>query len=301
MSSSSQKQKLVAILGPTAVGKSEIGVWLAKTLGGIEIISADSRQVYRGLDIGSGKITAREMRSVPHHLLDVASVKRSFSVAEYKKHAERKIREIAERGNTPVLVGGSPFYISAVADGIMLPEVPPNPSLRKRLQSKSAEELFNMLKEKDPRRATEIDKDNKRRLLRALEIVHALGKVPRRRASAPYHVLKIGLDTSDKVLKEHIRGRLQRRMRRGMVAEVRQLHNAGVSWRRLEALGLEYRYCAQYLQDKIEKEELAPLLSSATWDFVRRQRAWWRQDKTIIWFRPSEKQKILRHVENFLQ
>src|SRR3989344_8669425 len=178
--------KVVVILGPTATGKSALAVKLAKKLArhkwggfnGAEIISADSRQIYKGLDIGTGKITEKEMAGVPHHLLDVVTPKRRFTVVEYQTLAREKIAEIFSRGHLPIICGGTGFYISALVDGTVLPDVPPNPKLRAHLKKETSETLFNMLLKLDPRRAKTIDPKNSRRLIRAIEIVKALGKVP---------------------------------------------------------------------------------------------------------------------------
>ncbi len=165
--------KLIVILGPTASGKSDLVVKLAKKFGG-EIISADSRQVYKGLNIGSGKITKKEMQGVPHYLLDVANPKRRFTVAQYQKLAFKKIKEIQRRGNIPFLVGGTGFYIQSIVDRIVIPEVKPNWKLRKNLAQKTTDELFLMLKKLDSDRAKNIDAKNPRRLIRAIEIALSL-------------------------------------------------------------------------------------------------------------------------------
>ncbi|MCC6290472.1 tRNA (adenosine(37)-N6)-dimethylallyltransferase MiaA [Candidatus Nomurabacteria bacterium] len=162
------KQVLV-IVGPTASGKSALAVQLAKKFDG-EIISADSRQVYRGLDIGSGKITEKEKRGIPHHLLDIASPKRIFTVARYQKLAKQKIAEIIGRGKLPIICGGTGFYIQAIVDDLALPKVKPDSRLRKSLAQKTVPELFKMLQKLDSNRARKIDRNNPRRLIRAIEI-----------------------------------------------------------------------------------------------------------------------------------
>src|SRR3989344_2993718 len=163
------KQKVLIIVGPTSSGKSALAVELARRFNG-EVISADSRQVYKGLDIGTGKVTKREMRGVRHHLLDVASPKRVFTAHDFAERARAAIEDIASRGKLPVIAGGAGFYIDAFVGRIVLPEAPANAALRARLETKTAARLFALLKKKDPRRAKTIEPRNKRRLIRALEI-----------------------------------------------------------------------------------------------------------------------------------
>src|SRR3990167_601980 len=172
------RQKIVVILGQTATGKSDLAVRLAKKFKG-EVISADSRQVYKGLNIGTGKITKKEMRDVPHHLLSIANPKQQFSADLFVNKAKEALTMIYHSNHLPIVVGGTGFYIDALAGKISLPNVPPNKLLRKKLNKFSKEKLFKMLKKKDPRRARSIDRNNKVRLVRALEIVDALGKVPK--------------------------------------------------------------------------------------------------------------------------
>ncbi len=270
--------KIIVVCGPTATGKSDYAVELAKKNNG-EIISADSRQVYRGFDIGSGKITKREMKGVPHHLLDVASPKRTFSAAQYKKLADKAIKDILKRGKTPIICGGTGFYIDAVVYDHTFPKVKPNKTLRKQLSRLSPRELFEKLQTLDPDRAQEIDSNNSVRLIRAIEIATALGKVPLRQAQGKqgkYDVEWIYLDFPDEVLKNRIHIRLFARIR-GIVAEVKRLHAQGVSWKRLESFGLEYRYFALYLQGKLSKAEMLTQLEFAIWHYAKRQRTWFKK------------------------
>jgi tRNA dimethylallyltransferase len=289
--------KIIVILGQTATGKSDMAVKLAEKFGG-EIISADSRQVYKGLDIGSGKITRKETRGIPHYLLDVANPKRHFSVAQYKKLADKKIEDL---GKGSLIVGGTGFYIQAIVDNLILPEVKPNYVLRKKLEKKSTKELFEMLKKLDKNRAERIEKDNPRRLIRAIEIAKALGKVPKLKTNPKYETLQIGLKLPDKKLKENIHKRLLARMRKGMVAEAKRLHMQGLSWKRMEALGLEYRFLAQYLQCKIDKKDMLENIETASWRFAKRQMRWFKRDARIKWFKPSEIRKIEKEIKQFLK
>ncbi|MDP2735942.1 MAG: tRNA (adenosine(37)-N6)-dimethylallyltransferase MiaA, partial [bacterium] len=248
---------------------------------------ADSRQVYKGLNLGAGKITKKEMRGVPHHLLSVASPRRTFSVQQYQKEARKAIESIFKKGKTPFLVGGSPLYIYVVTDGWLMPEVKPDPKLRKRLEKLSAAQLFSRLRKLDPRRAKTIEQKNKRRLVRALEIVLKTGKpVPKlRKRPLPYPVLFLGIKREPDALAARIRKRLVERLRRGMVREVQNLKKSGVPLKRLEAFGLEYRFISRYLQDRISKSEMEERIVRSSLDFARRQMAWFKKDPRIRWIR----------------
>ncbi|MEK7228080.1 MAG: tRNA (adenosine(37)-N6)-dimethylallyltransferase MiaA [Patescibacteria group bacterium] len=272
-------EKIIVVCGPTATGKSDYAVKLAKKFppaGGGEIISADSRQVYKGLNIGSGKITKKEMRGVPHHLLDVANPRRVFTVAQYKKLADKAIKNILARGKTPILCGGTGFYIDSVIYDQNFPEVKPNKTLRKQLEKWPLEKLATKLQKLDPERFEMIDTKNKVRLIRAIEIATVLGAVPKIKRVQKYDVKWIYLDFPDEVLKKRIHIRLFARIR-GIVTEVKKLHKQGVSWKRLEALGLEYRYMALYLQKKLTKQEMLTQLEFAIWHYAKRQRTWFKK------------------------
>ncbi len=292
---SQTKLKLIVILGQTSTGKSDFAVSLAKSLNKTgtkcEILSADSRQVYKGLDLLSGKITKKEMKGVPHHLLDVVSAKKVFSVADFQKKAAKIITEISKRGNLPILVGGTGFYIDAVVSGQVLPEVPPNLALRKKCQNMRLSDLVTKLRVIDPERAKTIDQKNKVRVIRAIEIATALGKVPKLTTKdIPYDITKIGLTLPEEILKEKIHTRLLKRIKQGMLKEAEALHKSGVSWKRMHDLGLEARYSALYLQKKIDKEEMVSELEKAIWQYAKRQMTWFKRDAAITWINPNKKQ-----------
>jgi tRNA dimethylallyltransferase len=290
-----KKEKVIVILGPTATGKTALSVELAKRFGG-EIVSADSRQVYKGLDLGTGKVTKKEMAGVPHHLLDVANPKKVFSVAEYAALATTAIEGILARGKTPIVVGGTGFYIDTIAHGTVLPDVPPNPALRKKLEKKSAEALFRQLEKMDPKRAKTIERQNPVRLVRAIEIATSLGAVPKLSKKPPYEILQIGLDMKDEVLKERIVIRLKERLKAGMLAEAKHLHAKGLSWLRMRALGLEYRHMADLLAKKTTSETFESELAHNIWQYVKRQRTWFRRDASIVWLDPTKKSTLARAV-----
>lgn len=294
--------KLITVVGPTASGKSDLAVEIAHRVGG-EVVSADSRQVYRGLDIGTGKVTKKEMRGVPHHLLDVADPRRTYSVARYQRVARGAIRDILRRGNVPILCGGTGFYIQSIVDGLHIPNVPPNAQLRKTLSKKSAEELFAVLKSLDPERARAIDAKNPVRLIRAIEIAQALGSVPQLPAKSAhtYDTLLIGILPTDDQLRARIHTRLLARMRQGMLAEAKRLHTQGLSWKRMDELGLEYRYLARHLKGELPKDVMLQELESAIWQYAKRQKTWFKRDGRIVWINSKDDPAILKRVEKFLR
>lgn len=277
-------RKLIAILGPTASGKTDLSIKLAKKYNG-EIISADSRQVYKGMDIGSGKITKKEMQGIPHYLLDVANPKRKFAVSQYQKLASKAIKNIQNKNKLPILVGGTGFYIQSIVDGVAIPEVKPDWKLRRELEKKSNKEMFFMLKKLDPKRASSIDKQNPRRLIRALEIVIKTKKsVPNLKTKKEFDVLQIGIKKDFNQLKKLIKKRLIKRLKNNaMINEVKNLRKIGVSFRRLEELGLEYRFVAQYLQNKISYKEMMDKIQIESEHYAKRQMTWFKRDKRIKW------------------
>lgn len=349
-------KKLVVAVGPTASGKTALAIHLAKKFNG-EVVSADSRQVYRGLDLGTGKTPrdtdplssrarakSRAWRSRPgllrfarndyqnyisrgvvHHLIDVASPKRQFTVARYQKLARRAIEDIVRHGKLPILCGGTGHYIDAVVYDQTFPSVKPNPALRKKLERWPVVKLYRYLKKLDPIRARSIDRHNPRRLIRALEIVLATKKpvppltsgssraiggsvaISREIASSPaswqtprndfpYDVLWLGLNPPKQQLYQNIHERLLARMRQGMVAEVRRLKKQGVSSRRLESLGLEYRYVNRYLEGGLSKQKMLGKLEHAIRQYAKHQLTWFRRNPGIQWIRNGKDAERLTRV-----
>jgi len=287
-----KKQKIIIIVGPTASGKSDLAVRLAKKIDG-EIISADSRQVYKGLDIGTGKITKKEMKGVEHHLLDVADPKKQFTVSDFLRISNETIVKIDMRGKVPIVCGGTGFYIDALLGERQIPEVLPNPKLRKQLGNKNTEELFEMLKKLDPERAKNIDRQNPRRLIRAIEICKALGSVPKikddtkNEISNKFKIIKVGIEIPNEELKNRIKTRLNKRLKLGMVNEAKNLHAKGLSYKRMRSLGLEYKYLADFLEEKITKEQMVEILNAKIWQYAKRQKLWFKKDKSIKWLKPG--------------
>lgn len=314
--------KVVAIVGPTSSGKSDLAVKLALYLNspknkrrfginGAEIISADSRQVYKGFNLSAGKITKKEMRGVPHYMLDVASPKRIFTVFNYKKEAEKIIKKIFKKNKLPIVCGGTGFYIDALLYNYNLPQVSPDQKLRKKLEKQTTEKLFNKLKELDPGRARTIDRQNKRRLIRALEIIIKTKKpVPKLQKKSIYNLLILGIKQPKQILRRKIKKRLLARIRRGMIKEIIKIKNQGVSWRKLENFGLEYRWISRYLQQKAKiekskkltslkrksiikglKDKIIKRLNDDIWQYARRQMTWFKKNPEIIWVR-NQKEAI---------
>lgn len=304
---SNVKSKLIVILGPTASGKSDLAVTIARfiagrnslSITGAEIVSADSRQVYTGLDIGSGKITKKETRGVPHHLLDVASPKRTFTVTRYQSRAQKAIRMIIRANHIPIICGGTGLYIDAIVNGYILPNVPPQPALRKELERQPTEALFAQLERLDPHRAQTIERHNRRRLIRALEIVRVThAPVPPIQHTSTYDVLRIGIARAPVELRSLIATRLQKRIRAGMIAEVKRLHAGGVSWKRFDDLGFEYRWVSRHLRGLINKKEMVEQLSRDSINYAKRQMTWFKRDKDIHWV--ANEAEAISLVDRFL-
>lgn len=280
-------QKLVVILGTNASGKSDLGIRLARHFGG-EIVSADSRQVYRGLDLGSGKITPAQAATVKHHLIDVADVSESYSLAQYQRAAYSAIDSISGAGKLPFLVGGTGLYLSAIVEGYQLVDVPPNDQLRAELESLPLPQLVERLEASDPDAANRIDKSNRRRLIRAIEIASAGYANSAAHTNSPrYNCLQLGLTWPRGILEERIKKRLRDRLANGMIDEVAGLRSRGVSDIRLDKLGLEYRYITRYLRGELRTADaLFTQLEIAIRQFAKGQLTWFKRDSRIIWLDP---------------
>jgi len=293
------KQKIIAIVGPTASGKTAIGVVLAREFGG-EVISADSRQVYRDMDVIAGVPTMREMRGVPHHLLRVASPKALYSAGRFTREGARTIAQIVKHGHLPIVVGGTGFYAETLLGKMVLPEVPPNKKLRAELVKKSAAELFLMLKKLDPRRAGDIDAQNPARLIRAIEIAEALGAVPELSDAPqpPFDVLWLGVSPATECLEEKIRARILARLKRGMAAEAARLR-AQLFKKRFNELGAEFSLLAEHLDKKLTRPELIEKLIQWELKYIKRQLRWHKRNKDIVWI--SDATTARKEAKSFLE
>ena len=273
-------EKLIVIAGTNASGKSGLGVELARRYGG-EIVSADSRQVFRGLDLGSGKITPEEMRGMPHHLIDVCEPGDFFSMHDFQRLAYAAIDGIAARGKLPFLVGGTGLYVASVTEGYVMSDSPPDLAYRDYLETFETPRLYEMLVQAAP--DVDVEPKNRNRVMRLLEKLHAGDDhIPHNRPR--YDCLKLGVTWDRETLKARIDERLKRRLDAGMIEEVQGLIDRGVSLTFLMKLGLEYRFIAQYLTGEIpRREDMVEQLGNAIKKFAKRQMTWFRRDEGILW------------------
>lgn len=291
---------MICVVGPTASGKSELAIKIAKKIKG-EIISADSRQIYKGMDIGSGKVEGKwkklnskkvfVYKDVPHYLIDEASPRLQYSVAKFQTNAKKIIADIVARGKVPIICGGTGHWVDAIAMQQILPVVPPDLKLRRQFGKLTTEQMFSMLKRLDPDRAKTIDEKNPRRLIRAIEIVQSTGQpVPKlTNTESNFNIVWIGIKPEQITLETKIKKRLKDRIKSGMLNEVQTLHNQGLSWKKLEAFGLEYKYIALHLQGKLSKDEMDAQLFIAIRQYAKRQMTWWKRNKNIRWYADASK------------
>ncbi|MBR5546315.1 MAG: tRNA (adenosine(37)-N6)-dimethylallyltransferase MiaA [Clostridia bacterium] len=292
--------KLIVIAGTNASGKSGLGIELAARYGG-EVVSADSRQVFRGLDLGSGKITPEETKGVPHHLIDVAEPGAFYSMADFQKQAFEAIDGIVARGKLPFLVGGTGLYVASVADGYVMSDRMPDLAYRNELEKLTTEEIYAKLKQIVP--DTDVDPRNRNRVMRVLEKIHdgddiTPSKEPR------YETLRLGVTWERDILRQRIDERLDRRLQQGMIEEVDNLLKSGVSETFMLKLGLEYRFITQYLKGEYSSlEEMKELLATAIKQFAKRQMTWFRRDQSIHWLDMTgdPMREACEHIDAFLE
>lgn len=309
MPSAEKKLPLVIILGPTAVGKTDISLELAKRIDG-EIISADSRLLYRGMDIGTAKPTQAERALIRHHLIDVADPDETWSLAMVLAAIHEAIVDIHERGHLPLMVGGTGQYVRALVDGWQIPEVEPDPRLRKVLEAWSleigSEGLFDRLQSLDPQAAAKIEPQNLRRTVRALEVILTTGQLfstQRESNEIPYRVLMLGLQRPRPELYERIDTRIDAMFEAGLIAETQNLLDQGYSPDLPSLSAIGYRQVIQYLNDEIPFDEVITQMKRITRQFVRRQANWFKpDDPNIHWFRAGETtaQDMEREILEFL-
>jgi len=280
-----KKQKLIAVVGPTASGKTGLSIELAKKYNG-EVISADSRQVYKKLDLGTEKVTEEEMQGIPHYCIDVASPKRAFSVEQWRRRAQKALTRIEKHSALPIVAGGTGFYVDALVYNYSFPKVPPNYKLRNELSKLSVEELFETLERLDVRRAQTIESKNPRRLIRAIEIAAALGRVPSlSKRKTDFDVLWIGLNPGLEELTDKIKKRFNKTLESGLIIETNMVRNQlGLSWKRINELGLEYRIVGEYIRGEISIEEMREKNIRELRKYAKRQMTWLKRNTEIKWF-----------------
>lgn len=293
--------KLIVITGTNASGKSGLGIRLARHYG-TEIVSADSRQVFRGLDLGSGKVTPDEMMGVKHHLIDVCEPNDYYSLLDFQTQAYDAVDDITSRGMVPMLVGGTGLYINSVVDGYDIRKENLDPAVRRQVQAKSIEELIAFLKERNPEALNGMDLKNKRRLERAAERV-ITGNTAKRENKPRYETLVLGVTWPREVLYERIRVRLDRRLDEGMIEEVEGLKRNGATDEFLHSLGLEYRYINMYLNGEFESfDAFYDKLFMEIRHLAKEQMTWFRKRKDIHWLdmtgNPDEEAKNL--IDQFI-
>jgi tRNA dimethylallyltransferase len=320
---SSKTKKLVVILGPTASGKTELAIKLAKKFNG-EIVSADSRQVYKEMAIGTASPCLKMQNAkckmqndnlkckikgapktilinkIPHYLFHIISPKQNFNVAVYKKLAVKIIKDIQKRGKLPFLVGGTGLYIQAVVDNIEFPKVPPQKKFRRELEKKSEKELFEIYKKLDPRGAKFIEKENKRRLIRAIEVCKVTGRPfseQRKKGKPLFEVLEIGLKLNREKLRERISKRIEKMFKMGLEKEVKKLvKKYGFEIPPMQTIG--YQEWKDYFESKISTEELKEKIKTHTLQFAKRQMTWFKRDKRIKWIKNYKEAEKL--IEKFV-
>lgn len=286
------KRPLVIITGPTASGKTALSIELAKQIGG-EIISADSMQVYRHMDIGSAKVTKEEMDGVPHHLIDVLEPSEEFNVVRFQEMARKAMEEIYERGKIPIIAGGTGFYIQALLYDIDFTETDENNSIREELEQKArmegASALHAMLKEIDPESAEAIHENNVKRVIRAIEFYRQTGKKisdhnrQEREKSSPYQFLYYVIDLPRELLYSRIEQRVDQMIEQGLVEEVKALQAMGCTRDMVSMQGLGYKEILDYLNGQLTLDEAVYVLKRDTRHFAKRQLTWFRRERDVRW------------------
>ena len=288
---------LIVILGPTASGKTKMAIELAKIFNG-EIVSADSRQIYRGMDIGTDKVKAEKTSGIPHYLIDIINPDQEFSLAQYKKMAIEKIKEIQKRNKTPFLVGGTGLYIQAIIDNLTIPSVKPDLKLRHQLEEKNLSELQAMLKKLDPKSFEKIDLNNPRRLIRALEVCLKTGRPfseQTKKGQPLFNFIEIGIKIPSEEADEKINQRVDWMIKNGLIDEVKNLIKK-YSLDLPAFSGIGYREIIQYLQGKISLDEAIQEIKIHTRQYAKRQMTWFKKDHRIKWVKNLD--EAIRIINN---
>ncbi len=309
MDNSTSLPKIVAILGPTASGKTGLAIALAKEFNG-EIVNADSRQVYKRMNIGTAKPEGVWVKGeylvegVPHYLMDIIEPDQEFNLSHFKAEAIKAIETILKKGKLPIIVGGTGLYFWSLIDNLDIPHFAPNPELRQELEEKTLEELVVALKEKDPETAGTIDLKNPRRVIRALEVVLQSGKSfieLRKKGEALYSVLQVGLFWDKKELEERIALRVADQFKSGLKEEVEGLVKAGYSWNLPSMSGIGYHEFKDYLEGNISLSDVTALIIKDTMHYAKRQMTWFKRDVRIQWLNKDDLGRARSLVRNFIQ
>ena len=291
------REQIVALVGPTAVGKTELSLQLAQDLDG-EIISADSMQIYKGMDIGTAKASTQERELIPHHMLDIIEPEEEFSVADYQEQVDQLIPEIVERNNLPMLVGGTGLYVKSLIEGFIFPDMETDWDLRDRLEEEAEEHgteyVHDKLKEIDPKLADKLHPNDLRRVIRGIEVYRKTGKTSthfkeKAKERPPrYQAVKIGLTRDREKLYERINQRVDLMMEEGLFEEVKELYESGcdLELKSMQALG--YKQLINHFEGEYDLEEAIRLIKRDTRHFAKRQLNWFSRDDEIIWFDVGE-------------
>ena len=279
---------VLAVVGPTASGKSDLGISIAKAIGNAEIVNADAMQLYQGMDIGTAKLGEESREGIPHHLIDIVTPDQELTAVEYSKLAQEAIGQILERGNTPILVGGSMFYVAAALDELDF--APTDEVVRERLEAESevlgALAMHARLESLDPQSAQRIPAQNIRRVIRALEVIELTGEKHKSVLPEPVYLrptMQLGIDVEREVLKNRIRERVERMWARGLLEEVQNYLDLGVTFSRTAAVAIGYSQARSQLLGELSQQEAIEQTVSLTNRYARRQMSWFRRDTRIQW------------------
>lgn len=305
--------RILVILGPTASGKTSLGIQLAKKFDG-EVISADSRQVYKKMSIGTAKpigvwsdyedVVAYMVEGIPHYMVDIVDPGEVFNLSHFKELALRYISHILQRDKLPIIVGGTGLYIWSIVDNLLLPQVPPNKKLRQSLEKKSLNELVQLLIKLDPLTAKQIDLSNIRRVIRALEVVILSGQSfyrERKKLEPLFSALQIGIEMDRKDLYKNINERIDRQLQTGLIEEVEGLMKQKYGWHLPSMNGIGYKQIGAYLRGELNLDEAVDLLKRDTRHYARRQLTWFKRDKRVVWLSFSNFSKIDFSIREFLK
>lgn len=299
------KENLLIILGPTGIGKTSLSIEIAKKFNG-EIIGADSMQIYKGFDIGTGKVTEEEMEEIPHHLIDFLEPKAKFSVEDFRNLAKEKITDINSRGKLPIMVGGTGLYINSIVYDFSMQKIEKDDEYRKYLDDyideNGLESLYEKMVSLDPKLEDNIHPNNRHRIIRAMEILNSGEKKETenfRRENDDYNLFMIGLNTDREVLYDRINRRVDMMMEEGFLEEVKRLYEKGIdeNFQSMKAIG--YREMLMYLKGEVELSYAIEKMKQFSRNYAKRQLTWFRRDERIIWFDPlnEDRKEIFEEIE----